>query len=469
MSDIKITRRHTKGFLLVELMLSFIIFVSVISAVCALYWSAQSALLTEPYRLQAFAIAKNILSSLQTQAQSDFDSVQSSLSATSSQGVTYTVNVVSTLNTNNLKYVTVTVSWQASAFVRAGSIFLQETVVDFINSIQNPTCHLGSGWFAQSLHLVGHGSIDIGTSSTSTGIAVQHDLLYLSADSPNKTEKDFYIVNTKNKDAPVVLSSLDTGPGIEAITTSGHYVYAANASINAQLQIIDVSSSTHPVIVTNFKLPGTYSDNGTVGASIFYRNKLIYLGTKKSDIAELHVINVSNISSPKEVGTFEVNTTIHRIIVHDHLIYIASPDDSEIRIIDSSDTSHLKEVGSFNASGGSGNGQALYQDGSTLYLGRTIGNNELYILDASTTAPAVIGSKTLNSSITDILVSNGLAFLLDAEPSKEFQMWNVGDKTKPSLMSTLPLGGRGSALACDGNMLYATVSRSSGFISISAN
>ena len=181
----------------------------------------------------------------------------------------------------------------------------------------------------------------------------------------------------------------------------------------------------------------------------------MYLGLKKSSAPELHVIDVSDPLNPKEVGQWEANTTIHSIIANNNIVYIASPDDAELILLDSHDLSNINKISSWNAPGSSGNGKSLYQDGQTIYLGRTLGNGEFSILDvASSTEIKSLLTLSLKTSVEDILIASTTAFLATLDTAKQFQVWNVTDKARPILESSIKLAASPVALACDGQTIY---------------
>ena len=64
---------------------------------------------------------------------------------------------------------------------------------------------------------------------------------------------DFYIINAENPSNPTIISSLNTGPGLNAIEVAGPYVYVANSGTTAQLQIIDIHDRNTPILISKFK------------------------------------------------------------------------------------------------------------------------------------------------------------------------------------------------------------------------
>ncbi len=244
-----------------------------------------------------------------------------------------------------------------------------------------------------------------------TSIDALGNLLYVGVNPQSAPGSDFYIVDMSAVDPAVPLGSLNTGPGIAALDATRDLVFAATVSRNAQLQIIDVANPETPFVLSSYKLPGVYTD-ATVGLSIFYYDSRIYLGTNKSQIGEFHIIDVSDTSNPFELGSYELNAGVNSLVVRDTYAYVATPNNEEVTVLDVSNPGGIQRVGGFDAPGGSGNGKSLALLGNRLYVGRTVGGREFYILDiTSPSNPYSLGSYDVNASVVGIHVSNGLAFL----------------------------------------------------------
>ncbi len=435
---------------LLEITIAFAILFSTLSGMILLVYLDQQWLMTEPIRLTALSRIDTIISYERQLAQNNFDAV---VASTSIEDI-YIEKIEVSLIKNDLKKIIVTLSWPPRGYLRGGQLSETATVADWSAELQNPTCHIGqtnnqfSSFVLQSSQL-------LSTSTTITDIEARHNILYITADSATKSKNDFYIIDASDTKHPKILLQIDTGPGLEALALHDNYAYVANASVNGQLQIIDVSDTNHPILKKTYKLPGVYSDSGSVGNSIYYHQGFVYLGLKKSSAPELHVIDVSDPLNPKEVGQWEANTTIHSIIANNNIVYIASPDDAELILLDSHDLSNINKISSWNAPGSSGNGKSLYQDGQTIYLGRTLGNGEFSILDvASSTEIKSLLTLSLKTSVEDILIASTTAFLATLDTAKQFQVWNVTDKARPILESSIKLAASPVALACDGQTIY---------------
>ncbi len=103
-----------------------------------------------------------------------------------------------------------------------------------------------------------------------TDIKVKGKYLYLSTNSSKASDLDLYIYDISDFDHLILVSSLNTGPGISSMQIVGNYIYLANKSINAQLQVIDATDLSHLKLISSIKLPGIYNDNTTIGMKILY-------------------------------------------------------------------------------------------------------------------------------------------------------------------------------------------------------
>jgi hypothetical protein len=158
---------------------------------------------------------------------------------------------------------------------------------------------------------------------------------------------------------------------------------------------------------------------------------------------------------------------INAIYLRNKYIYLATPNSQELTVLDVHDPANPTFVGSFDAPGGSGNGKSIYGVGDTLYLGRTLGGSELYVLNNSnpaTTLPS-LGSYDLGSdSINGLIVRDNVAFALT---NNQLHMLNIDNPASISAFSsaiTLPGASTsgGSDLDCEGNTLFAGTNANGG-------
>lgn len=281
--------------------------------------------------------------------------------------------------------------------------------------------------------------------------------------------KEFYILNVTNPSNPTLIAGLGSNSGIatgfNAVATDGRYAFVAtNAGpASGQLQVID-ASSTSPVLISTFKIPGvTGTGSQAIGQTIFYKDGFVYVGLAKTASGpEFNIIDVHNPASPVWLGGYAVGNGVNSILVKGKYAYLATPNAQELTILDIGDPTHPLAVGGYDAPDSVGNGKSLSLVGDSLYLGRTVtaSNPELYILDdsnpATSTLPSPLGTREISSSVNSLIIRDYLAFLTTT--NSQFQIWNIASTTNISSYApalTLPNSGVGGSMDCEGNFLYA--------------
>ncbi len=306
--------------------------------------------------------------------------------------------------------------------------------------------------------------VDIGTGNASTDIEARNGVAYLTADSTSSTAMDFFIVNANDASSLRIMSSLNTGPGINAIEIAGPYAFAAQASSVSQLQIIDMHDRTAPQLISQLRLPlPTPTTTAPFAVSVFYSKGFIYLGTAKWSGPELAVIDVSNINNPSVVGTFETNTVINDIYVRGDKAYLATADEQQMMILDVSDKSNPLLEDSFSSSGWqTQTGKTLEYFEGILGFGRTVGgfnvtaNHEVFTFSSTTQSYA---SKDIPGGVYGLLVRSQHVFLLTHFPDHEFQVW---DPVFSKLIFDMPLDADPARMSCAGSILYFATGDSRG-------
>ena len=284
---------------------------------------------------------------------------------------------------------------------------------------------------------------------------------------------------------PVFINSFDTDTsvkaGLSAVTVSGHYAYVAKGTgpSNGQLQIIDLN--TNSVVVT-YKVPGVTGTGGkALGNAIFYKDGYVYLGlTKTASGPEFNVIDVSTPTAPSWKAGYSVGNGVNSIYVKNGYVYIASPNAEDLIVTDVRPSAwpNLPHTGGFNGTGGL-NGKSVSVIGSKIYLGRTFGTNEFYILNgAIPSSISEIAHKDLGSgndtSINGLLIRDYLAFFVT---NQKFQVWNIADtgniypwteNQDPNEFLDLPGNSTGTSLDCEGNYIYfgSLPSNDKGYVAI---
>ncbi len=478
----------TKGFSTIEMLIALAVGAVTLSAALMLSFGTELFASDSAASSQALSLASYLLEHEQLLAQKDFNLVVPNTTTSTVGGRTYTeALMVETQQDFLTKKVTAKISWM-SEHNRPQSIVLSSYVTNFENVSGAGTCDavLSGNWQAPTIvntepHLAPLVGDTAGT-YTVTDLEAYHGKLYVTASNSSTNKETFFIFTIGDKSVSL-LAKLDndtasnTGLAALAIASStvGQYAFVANASSFArgQLQVIDIRNTTNPKVVATYKIPTAKVPTAGVGTSIFYANGYVYLGLTKTSAGgnEFDIIDVHDPLHPLWVGGYSVGNDVNALQVQGTHTYVASPNAQNLLVLDSSNPRNPTFIGSYTAAGGS-NGKSLAMVGDTLYLGRTFGTNELYILNVANPAAVVaLGSKDIgtgtNTSVRELLVRSNLAFLLS---NTQLQIYNVAHAT-PVLYApaiALPVGTTGSALSCDGNTLFAASNDAGGhgFISI---
>ena len=439
--------RNDKGLLIVEILITSAICVTTLLSLSLLVFQSQSLLAAESLKTDALKVVDDYISSSTLKAGTTHSgnfSVTATIDAIDNFTNKVTVSVRRTilkrdLFINLVKFITDTSESEGQSSCRP---------VQDVNLWKNPKS------YSSSL-IIG------GQTIQPTDIDLVGKYAYITSDTSSSTDPDLIILDISDITHPVIVSSLDTGPGLLSLNVVGNYAYVGNTSINAQLQIIDISNKNNPTVVTSYKLPGIYNDATTVGNVVFYKAKKIFLGTQKSQIKELHVIDASSVSSPQEVASYEINAAVNDIFVFKDRVYVATPDTTELKIF-SFVSNTLTLLYSYDLFGAASNGKRLSLFGNKLYIGRTVGSNELYGLNIATLSPPpFIFSQTINTSVQGILGYGKLLFVASTNKNDGFVVFDT-TTTTPVRINTIPTFFSASPLNfdCDQNVFGLVFSNS---------
>ncbi len=296
-----------------------------------------------------------------------------------------------------------------------------------------------------------HSTISFAARNIPTALYTRNGYAYITTDSSTSSDPDFYIVSLSATSSEVI-SSLQTGPGLLSVVVAGNYAYVGNSSVNSQLQVIDISNPYSPTLVSSYKLPGNYNDATTVGFHLFFDSHKIYLATKKSQIEELHVIDVSDPYHPIKIAAAEIGAQINNIDVVEGHIYIATPLNEELQEY----TLHgnvLLKVRGYDAPKGSGNGQVSLVRGSRVVLGRSLGDKELYFLQSSSSnAFDVLYATSVAASIDQLFLRGDLLVAVTSDSGSHLRFYHVSNDSKLVTLSqsfSLPTTARSVGFDCD--------------------
>jgi len=349
------------------------------------------------------------------------------------------------------------------SFVSSGrplAIELNSLVTDWQNNLGKDTCALE--FLGDWKNPVLRGAVSTGANNPATDIDALGGKVYVATNGSTQSLDDFFVVDAMDLDHPSIIKSINTGPGLNAVQVAGDYAYAANSSINGQLQIIKISNPANPTVMLNVKFLDAAS--GGIGSSIFYTRGKVYIGTPKNNGPEFYIYDVSNPLTPHFLGEFEIGSGVNKIYVYGNYAYVATGDVNRFRILDISNPVNIKEVGDFSDVGGTAqSGESVAMLGGQAVLGRAGGLPgdhipELYLLDVNNPQNIQnLYSSDINMSVNDIFLRGGLAFLATNKTGGEFQIYNLANN-QLAYFSSATLPTTAVALDCEGENFFIALS-----------
>lgn len=431
-----------------EILIALAIITISVSAVILVSFSNQSLSVDSQTNNQALYLAKENLEKIRAEARQNFSAV----SPTSTTDGFYTKEIIVENLDAYRKKITSRVSWQ-NDLLRQQKIELTTIVADWKSAAPpDPGDSGGGGTFGDWRNPKTLGSIDLGPGNSATDLDVVNKIVYLSAEASARNKPDFFIIDATDSQNLSVVSSLNTGEGLNTLDASVNYVYAANRDIDAQLQIIDVSNRVNPVLISSFKLPGVSGSNA-VGQSVFYSDSKVYIGTPKATGPEFHIIDVSNPASPVHLGSFEINDNINDIYVLNQRAYLATDlGGAGLIVLDVSNPAAIALLG-----------QSYSSDTKSVFVpqpAKTLLSPAQDLSIADTSNPAAIaslGSISAGDIINDIVARDDLAFIASSNSNREFQVINISDPNNPSLWSYFNFPQVATGIDYEDNLVYVSV------------
>lgn len=302
------------------------------------------------------------------------------------------------------------------------------------------------------------GSIDLGPGNQATDLKVKNKIVYMASTAASGAKPDFFIIDATDGTQPFIVSSLHTGPGVNAVALSGSYAFVANKSDFSQLQVINVTDIASPFLAASYRLPNI-SDQAL---SIFIVGNYAYLGTDDDAIGqEFHIVDINNPANPVSIGSLEVGFDVNSIYVKDNYAYLGIDNALEFWVVDVSDPVNPVKVSQYDAAGTSG-GKALDLAGSRLYAGRLLdsgaNNHEFHILDYANPLNLVrLGSIDFSSTINDLIVKDYLAFFATSDSNNEFKVYNISDPNNIIFVSAFNFPQIATGIDYENNLVYVSV------------
>lgn len=439
---------NLKGQSTLEILIALAIITISISAVILVSFGSQSVLIDSQYNNTALYLAKENLEKTRAEARQNFNAANST---STTDGVYIKEIIIENLETYKKKIIS-RVSWQ-NDLLRPQKIELTTILADWKSAMPpDPNDSGGSGISGNWQNPRTLGSIDLGPGNSATDLDVVNKIVYLSAEASAQTKPDFFIIDATNGQNPFIVSSLNTGKGLNAVDVSGNYAYVANQNNDAQLQIINVSDRANPIVISSFKLPGV-SGSEIYGQSLFYKDSKVYIGIKKAVGPEFHVIDVSDPANPASLGSFEINDNINDIYVLNQRAYLATDlDGAGLIVLDIANPSAIALLG-----------QSYLSDTKSVFVSQPSKTllgpaQDLSIADTGNPSAIVaLGSISAGNAVNNIVAKDYLAFIGSSNSNREFQVINISNPNNPTLWSYFNFSQVATGIDYENNLVYVSV------------
>jgi len=248
-----------------------------------------------------------------------------------------------------------------------------------------------------------------------------------------------------------------TGPSGE-VAVDGPFAYVNSGS---NLEILDVSNPRHLLHIGRASLSGPVVDVVLEGEHAYVVTNHIPIAGAPSETREygLEVVDVSDPTSPQEVGVFETSGVAREVAVSRGFAFVADGRDG-LRVIDVSAPNRLREVTFF---GSSSNAIAIELSKGLAYLAG--GPEGLWVIDAGLPSAALdkLGHYNPDGHVVDVTAAGdyALAAVRSRSPKNErtsdVQVVDVSDPSSPQEVGGFGVSGRVRHVSVTGDRAYVSV------------
>jgi competence protein ComGC len=156
-----------------------------------------------------------------------------------------------------------------------------------------------------------------------------------------------------------------------------NYFFFHNRS-RGKLEIYDISNPVKPKgppLIASVTVPASWPD------ATFVEDNLVYIMSTNGSI---RIIDVSTITNPVIVGSYETNTTTRAMIVKDKIIYLLTDGDINFRILDARNPSNITEISNLTLAGpGASHIQLEVYQNVAYAVVNISGYGKMYVIDVS--------------------------------------------------------------------------------------
>ncbi len=286
----------------------------------------------------------------------------------------------------------------------------------------------------------------VATGSNSQCVVVAGRYAYVG----NYSSSNLQVIDVSVPSSPVVVGSLKVAGNPSSVAVAGRYAYLEYQN-STTMDVIDISGPTSPALVGSIA-------TGNYPASIVVAGRYAY--EVNNGASTLYVIDVSNPTSPIVVGMVGTDTSPNCVVVAGRYAYVGNGSSGFFDVIDVSDPVSPVLVGYTSAGP---NIVSVTVSGRYAYAAN--GGN-LYVIDVSDpTAPAVVGGAGIGNNSSSVAVAGRYAYVTDSILNK-LQVIDVSNPTRPVVVGTVPTGGSSYSVAVAGRYVYVANRNGAGTLQV---
>jgi len=431
-----------------EVLIALTIMVLAISAAIVVGFGNQAAVVDTELHNRALYIARQELEELRADARQDFGLVASSTGQEGSFTKQVTVTQLGTYS----KEVKVTITWQLSP-TQLRDLELATIITDWRTAWdQSGTGDGGTGLTGDWLNPETAGTLDLGPGNEGTDIAIRESTVFITGEAADTKKHDIFSINVTNINSPQLISSIDTGPGIQSIAIWNEYAYVANRATNEQLQVLNISNPASMQVVATSSL----SNNTQLPLTVFAKDGYAYVGTDLSSSGgEIQIFDVSTPSNPSFETSIEVGADVNDLyVIRDRLYAATSKVDKELIIYEVSDPNDPIEIASFNKASSQGN-SVFATNYTNAYMGLSTYFHPLNTSNLSSVTS--VSAFSASGNIEDVYVRDYLAFVATDHSNAEFKVINITNSANPILQSQFNFPQVATGITYKDNVVYVSV------------
>ena len=234
---------------------------------------------------------------------------------------------------------------------------------------------------------------------------------------------------------PLLLSTFHTPGSAKGVIVRDGYAFIADDDHG--LQIIDVSDPRHPIHVSSLATNGLAYMPKLVG-------NLLYLASHRGGF---QIIDVSDVSVPKLIANVDTPGKAWSLEVQGKTLFVAD-DTAGILVFDISDIKHPEQIGVFNPGGAA---EDVVVRGDTAYV--AFFDAGFYVLDISNPEkPVQIGHTLTSGNARGIALKGDIAYVVDWFAG--IQVIDISNKAAPVIVGEYDTSGAAWGIGIKDNHAY---------------